>query len=174
MRNSVCDNKALVLKRDAKKWISFWLTGIVFLVATQLVGGGMWWYWPSIVLWFAGFLFATVQLIPGSASLKLDRTGITITKLFKKRFVSWDDCSEFKVWTYEYTSYWPFTFKQSGVVFSSGRSGWLVEMNKKHTGEDDFLPGTYGLDAEGLCSLLDEWHQTSRSATSSGTDSSKL
>ncbi|MCP5081407.1 MAG: hypothetical protein GY948_06880 [Alphaproteobacteria bacterium] len=169
MRNFKDDNKVILLKRDARKWMWTWLCAALFLIGTQLLGTdmkfGVWGYWASTAFWSVGILIATVQLIPGSSSLKLDRAGITITKLFKKRFVSWDDCSEFKVCTYGYAGYWPLTMKLNGVVFSSGLSGWLAEMSKKRTGEDDGLSGTYGLSAEELCSLLNEWRRILRGAS---------
>ncbi len=164
MENSKDDNKTVLLKPDTRKWLLILLFAAAGVVVAQLSGsdmkGGVFGYWFVLVFGSVGSLIAAIQLIPGSSSLKLDRAGITITKVFRKRFVPWCECSEFKVWAVDDPYYWLFRSRSEFVLFSSGRSDRNAEANKKLFGEDDSLPDTYGMSAQALCDLLNEWRRT--------------
>ncbi len=148
----------LLLEPDPTK--AMWQLAISsgLLVLTEFgkhAAGATWVYWLLMSIWAAGFLSAAILLMPGSTSLKLDNKGFTITNYFKKRYVSWRDCTEFKIWT----SHVIRKREIDMVVFSSGRNGLLGHMIKKQSGEDDFLPEYYGMEPEVLCDLMNERRQ---------------
>ncbi len=163
MKNLKDDNKTVLLKPSVRKWLLMLSFTVAGVVTAQLSGsdmkGGVFGYWFVLVFGSVGSLIAAIQLIPGSSSLKLDRAGITITKVFRKRFVPWCECGEFKVRVLEADYRWLTWTKSEFVMFSSGRSDWNAEMSRKLTGEDDYLPDTYGMRAQALCDLLNEWRR---------------
>lgn len=108
--------------------------------------------WLAVAFFGFGCFIALVSLLPGSNYLELRPDGMQMSTLYRKWLVRWRDVETF----------FP--------VLSNGQKtvGWLYNepyrvqaiINKvtmRLTGADAGLPDTYGLTAEALAHLLNEW-----------------
>ncbi|MEM7462236.1 MAG: hypothetical protein AAF362_06100 [Pseudomonadota bacterium] len=158
MKNLKSKQGEILLKPSIKKWGTMWfaMTALfLYMLISEADSGWDWFDWLVGLSSSFGILISTFQLIPGSSSLRIGDNGFTITKFFKKRFVGWGDCTEFKVW-----SRYSRGFKMADfVVFSTGRNGLWDQYSKRLSGKDDCLPDTYGMKAEVLCQLMNERRQ---------------
>jgi hypothetical protein len=98
--------------------------------------------WAGILFFGAGVVVFSVQLIPGSAYLKLDPAGFTICSLFKLHSYRWDEVDSFEV--------------------AGSRKSILCNFSRLHRSRRYFkLLDTYGMSAEKLAKTLNEWRQRS-------------
>ena len=97
-----------------------------------------------LIAWFAivffGFcaIISIVLLLPGAASLGLDRDGFEITSLFRRRRVRWRDASGFEVLDL------PIRGARKQVVYDGTGmvAGALAKLNAKLAGRNAGLPDT--------------------------------
>jgi len=102
------------------------------------------------------FLVAVIQLIPGSAFLLIDSSGITFSSLFRKTSLSWSVFQELFV----------VRMSQNGLkvvdmigfnfvpTYDRSRAGRAIATTL--TGCEGALPDTYGMKAEELARLLND------------------
>lgn len=110
--------------------------------------------WASLLFFGLCLLIAIIQLIPGSAQLRLTDEGFVVRQMFRDKHYSWRDVSRFRVWKEPASG-------QSSVVFDvTGDSGVLASTNRRLTGgAGTGLPDTYGLDAEELAGIMEDWRR---------------
>lgn len=108
--------------------------------------------WLAVAFFGFGCFIALVSLLPGSSYLELRPDGMQMCTLYRKWLVRWRDVETF----------FP--------VLSNGQKtvGWLYneqyrvqaiinKISMRLTGADAGLPDTYGMTAEALADLLNEW-----------------
>jgi hypothetical protein len=121
-----------------------------FGMVTQAAPGG----WFVLVVFALGTIIAAVALLPGAASLKLDRDGFQTTSLFRRRRTLWQDVTGF-----EPASIPPSMLKL--VVYddvnAAGRA--VAGLNAAIAGRNAGLPDTYGLSAADLARLMTRWRE---------------
>ena len=98
-----------------------------------------------------GFVVSIIQLIPGSASLTLDRDGFTTSSLFKKSTIRWHDIARFGVARIRRRKMVTLHYDRGYVGQETSRS-----IARQLTGAEGALPDTYGLKAEDLADLMNE------------------
>lgn len=145
----------LQLKTSPWRHLGLLVISLVFVAIGILMvrdGEGIGWF----VLGFFGLcaLAFAVQMLPGASRLRLDRDGFTVTSLFRSSTVRWSEVSRFFVaqvggramvcWDY------------AGAV---PRSTASRRLSRTLAGVEAGLPDTYGLNAEALAELLEDWRQ---------------
>ena len=145
----------LVLTRSIGRWLGVLATCVLFVVTSgALLWAGEAPFWSILGLGFfgAGSIVAAVQLLPRAGELRLDQDGFTIRSLFRTQALCWRDVTApFRVVKIR---------SQKMVGFDlAGADGtrYLAELSKSVAGVHAGLPDTYGLRAEDLAALMNEW-----------------
>jgi len=112
---------------------------------------------PSVGWLCAGFfglgvMIAIVSLLPGSSYLDLSSTGFEIRSLYRKWFVRWTDVQEFYPVVISNRRMVGWDYSAAYTAHSLGR-----KISRGMSGIEAGLPDTYGMSAESLASLLNEW-----------------
>lgn len=107
------------------------------------------------VLFGAGAVVSVLMLTPDRAYLLLTPSGFTIRTLFRCKEFHWEEVEEFRATSLKGTPWVVFTLSPQGKARLSGTV--LQPMNKAVSGGDDNLPDTYGMSAEALAELLNQW-----------------
>lgn len=106
--------------------------------------------WFEILFFGLCLLAGLAQLHPGCSYLQLDREGFTLCSLFRRHRFRWEEIEGFYV---------VFAGREMvGWKFSAGcRAVALFKLNRAIAGCDAALPDTYGMSAEELASLMNQW-----------------
>ena len=108
--------------------------------------------WLCVGFFGLGAIVALVSLIPGSSYLELRPDGIEICSLFRKWFVRWGDVQYFFPMVVSHREMVGWNYSESYTAQSFGR-----KLSSGMAGVEAALPDTYGLTAEALSCLLNEW-----------------
>lgn len=113
--------------------------------------------WAAILFFGTGGVIFCLQLLPGSAYLKLDSSGFTICSLYRAHSARWDEVKSFEV-----ASFW----RRKVVVFnfsSAHRSQEIARKLSTSIGgyEAALSPEAYGLSAEEFAAMMNSWRQRS-------------
>lgn len=115
---------------------------------------------PAVV-WIGAVFFAVcalvflLQLIPGASYLRLTEHGFVVRSIFRTwPLVPWCCVSVFRV-----TSVSGQQLVIYDNVVDATHSPRLAQANRWLTGSSSGLPDTYGLTAEALAALLNEWRE---------------
>jgi hypothetical protein len=149
--------ETVVLRSSRLKWLALLLASMVFVLGGALIffaapngrGGGV------VVAGFFGLtaVLALVQLLaPGRIELSPD--GFTIYGLGTRRTTPWSDVSSFS--TAQASALSKIVTVNPADSRSLGRAGAAV---RKVVGFNRALPDTYGLSAEDLAALMNDWHR---------------
>jgi hypothetical protein len=133
----------LTLKASRLRYVGHLIASIRLVAeGAFLVWQGHPFGWAGILFFGAGVVVFSLQLIPGSAYLKLDPVGFTMCSLFKPRSYRWDEVDSFDV--------------------SGSRKSVLSNFSRSHRGRGYLeLRDAYGMSAERLAATLNEWRQRS-------------
>lgn len=152
-----------LLELKPSPWRHLGLLGVslVFVaIGIFMVRDGDWMGW--FVLGFFGLcaLVFAVQMLPGASRLRLDRHGFTFTSLFRSSTVPWSEVSGFFVAPVGGRAMvcWEYAANVPRDVRSRRLSRALA-------GVEAGLPETYGLRAEALAELLEDWRRRHASPT---------
>jgi hypothetical protein len=108
--------------------------------------------WFCLAFFSLCALIFLVQLVPGASYLKLDAQGFTVRSLFRSTSYTWSEIVAFAPGR---------VGGNRGVVFNltpdSERQRRLRRFNAATLGAEAALPDTYGLSAERLAEILNEW-----------------
>ena len=145
----------LTLRPSMRKWL------LVLLGCGVFDAGGLWmvaraapWGWYVLIAFALGTIIAAMMLLPGAASLELDRDSFQTTTLFRRHRMRWQDVSEF-----EPVSIPPSMQKMVAYddVNVAGRP--LAHLSVAIAGHNSALPDTYGLSAAGLARVMTRWRE---------------
>jgi len=116
-------------------------------------------------------LLATVQLIPGRASLRIAREGLVARTPLRTRRWAWNDIEHFRGYEIQqpYVSTKHVGFDRRDLTPS--RQGLWRTVSRGMSGVDETLPDTYGLSHDDLAQLLDDARE--RYATEHGPSASE-
>ncbi|MEQ6123281.1 STM3941 family protein [Pseudotenacibaculum sp. MALMAid0570] len=109
--------------------------------------------WGTIIFFGLGVIVAILKLIPGSSYLKLTKEGFEIRSLYRSHFTKWNDVENFRVnsirtW-YSYNKMVMFDYHKNHTKYTFGK-----RLSKA-------LPETYGMSAQKLSELMNEWKSKS-------------
>lgn len=123
--------------------------GACLVVKGELLAG-----WLCIIFFGLGVAIGCVSLLPGCNYLDLKPEGMEFRSLYRTWFVRWDDVHEFI----------PISVSRRSMV------GWNPvshDREQRHwrrlsaglSGVESALPDTYGMSAEKLAALLNDWRR---------------
>jgi hypothetical protein len=147
--------ESLTLRPRKLTLILLLLGGLMFVVAGIFMAReGNWMGYACIAFFGLVIPLSIIQMLPGSAYLKLDTEGFTIRHVFRTRFIPWSWVDEFLVININPMSF--AKMKRVGVNFlhPEGQTSVYREISKGLSGSEDMLPDTYGKKAEELAALL--------------------
>jgi hypothetical protein len=110
--------------------------------------------WAIIVLFGVIVLMSFVVLLPGSTYLRLTPQGFEQRLLFRTRKQSWQPIERFQ--SYRHLTHWK---RNIGIIFDPSYKSHarLRRFNRSLDGVDGALSDTYGLSANELANLMNEW-----------------
>jgi hypothetical protein len=139
-------------------------------VSASLVAGGAltvqeghpigWAGWAAIFFFGSGVIVFCLLLLPGSAYLKLDPAGFTVCSLFRVHSTRWYEVDSFEVGTIAGRKLVVFNFSNlhRGQDFARALASSI-------SGHEGALPETYGLSAEELAAMMNDWRQRAGAST---------
>lgn len=145
--------QALVLKPKEAKYVGL----ILFCLALGAAGvsmarSGKAAGWFVAGLFGVGGLVLTIQLLPGASYLALKPEGFVMCSFFRPWAFSWTDVDSFSVGSMGRNKVVTFRFSESYQKQTGAR-----KLARAISGAEAALPDTYGMDAEELARLLNEW-----------------
>jgi len=145
----------LTLYPSRRKWILMLLgCGVFDAIGIEMVADAAPWGWFGLIFFGLCTIIAAVMLLPGAASLELDRDGFQATTLFRRHRTRWQDVTGF-----EPVSIPPSMQKMVAYddVNAAGRP--LANLSVAIAGRNSALPDTYGLSAAGLARVMTQWRE---------------
>lgn len=135
---------------------SFVIIGLFILKKEPVIG------WIGIVFFGLCLIVSIIELIPGSSHLKLTRDGFEMRHLFRSYHTPWVDVKGFRV-GYITTRYMRkkmvmFDLSENCTKYKTGRK--LVRLLRGRV--EACLADTYGMSAEKLAALMNEWKSRSK------------
>jgi len=109
--------------------------------------------WLLTVFFGAGVIIFCVTLLPGSSYLELDPAGFTVCSLFRSRTTRWSEIDEFRVAELG---------TRKSVVFNYSKHRFEKFIQKASYVIADCegaLPDTYGLSADALAAMMNDWRK---------------
>ena len=135
---------------------------VLLALSLALTGAGAWIVvddqaWGYVVVGFFGLaaIVFAIALLPGAGRLELTSRGFTVTWLFRRWHVSWNDVERFYP-----TPLAPGPVTAVGISFNpeyespAAPRGFLRGLGLRDEG---LLPDNFGMDAAQLAALLNEW-----------------
>jgi hypothetical protein len=112
--------------------------------------------WMIAAIFGLGAVVFIVNLIPGVSYLKLNRGGFVVRSLFRTwPLRPWSEVSEFRVATFG-------PGNQRVLYDFEGGPAALRKINTAIVGATNALPETYGLKAQELADLMNDWRHRNR------------
>jgi hypothetical protein len=93
-----------------------------------------------------------LNILPNASHLRLTKEGFEVKSLYRARTYSWSDVHDFRVYEVENKKMVGFDLSDSHPTGATTR-----KVSSALTGVEDGLPDTYGMKAEALARLMDEW-----------------
>ena len=150
----------LTLYPSTRKWVTVLLACILF------DAGGFWmvaqaapWGWYVLIVFGFFTIIAAVMLLPGAASLRLDRDGFETTSLFRRSRTSWRDASGF-----EPVAIPPAMEKMVAYDNVKASRRAVARINVAIAGRNAALPDTYGRSADSLAAVMAQWRERAQSS----------
>lgn len=135
--------------------------GLVLPLLLTAVGIWMVLYKNAILGWIAtiffglGVVIAFINLLPNASYLKLYKDGFEFCTMYKKDRYNWDDIQSFSTGTANFKTMVTFNFAESFQKYKTMR-----KVSAKIGGKEGALPDTYGLTANELAYLMNEYKHT--------------
>ncbi|MFY2765148.1 STM3941 family protein [Arenimonas sp. MALMAid1274] len=134
---------------------AFVALGIFLVLRGQMLLG-----WLNVGFFGLGVAVAAISLLPGSNYLRLSRDGFEVCSLYRRGTVRWRDVQAF----------FPAEIARRPLVcwnyaddYDRQRAGRLLATEL--AGVEAALPDTYGLSADALAQLLNQWRARSLDAS---------
>jgi membrane associated rhomboid family serine protease len=146
----------IVLRPSRRRWSVLLVLSVVlaaasalaFIAAPNVIAGA------GLVLFGAGVVVATLQLIPGRAYLGIAPDGLVVRTGLKTTHWEWNDIEHFRAYEvhHQYGSVKQVGFDRRDLT--PERQGLWKTISRGMSGVDVALPDTYGLPHDGLAELL--------------------
>ena len=131
--------------------LSFTAVGVAMLLEGEGLSA-----WFAASFFGLGLAVSLANLWPGASYLKLTPTGMECRSLFRRWSMPWKAVGEFGVAQARYKKIVVINLSDWGYPQQADINLWL-------TGATHALPDTYGLKAEELAKLLNEWRRSALS-----------
>ncbi len=142
-----------ILKPKKLKTLGLLLISILFVTAGFFIKDNKPFIaWSSILFFGLGIIVFLIQLLPNSSYLKLTSKGFEIRNLYKSHFTSWSDIESFTTGIIGTNKMVMFNYSKEHNKHSSGK-----KVARNLSGSEGGLPNTYGMKAEDLAKLLNDW-----------------
>ena len=113
--------------------------------------------WLPFIFFGLGILVSIVMMLPGASYIRLYAEGCEVCSLFKKRRVRWGDIGPLSVSTISKNKMVVFDYSPNYTDHVSSR-----QLAKNMTGFEGALHDTFGMSAEELAGVMNEWRTTAR------------
>lgn len=172
-------SETLVLGSRSRKWYWVLLGCLVFVaagIAMIATGDDAAFGWLSVVFFGAGIVVSCLNLFTKVSSLRVAADGLTVRSLGRSQRFGWGDVGEFHVAKVGHIEHPAGALLDVAGVAISGlgnppgitgvafdfeegytRTPGMRRVLKKASGFEGALPDTYGMSAEALAQLLNEW-----------------
>jgi hypothetical protein len=156
-----CDNLSLRPSVVGYFWLlllcSAFLCGGIWMIS---VGQSKGWFVASFG--GLGVIVTLVQSLPNASYLVLTKKGFVVRSLFRSHSYSWQEVGAFSVATIKRNRIVVFSF---ATTYQRARK--VRTLLRTFAGYEGALPDTYGMKADDLASLLNEWRAKSDPLSSS-------
>lgn len=152
----------LRLKPGKLKWSAIFVASLAFLAGgSAMISAGLLSGWLVVAFFGLGVLVALFQLFGNRSYLLLTPEAYTIGSPIRSATVRWSDVDSFSVSRLGYNRMVMVNYAPEHEARST-----LRHFNRVLVGHDAALPDTYGMGAERLAALMNEWK--ARHAPASG------
>jgi hypothetical protein len=141
------------LKPDRRRYLlllipsaGFVVSGVFMVRAADPIG------WAVVLLFGAGVVVFCLTLLPGSAYLRLDPAGFTVCTLYRAHSTRWFEVESFNVARIGSRKMVVFNFSD----LHPGQE-FVRKLSSAVSGYEAALPETYGLSAEELAAIMNDW-----------------
>jgi hypothetical protein len=143
----------LVLRPRRLTWVFVLLLSAAFTAGGALMvkSGDPRGWWPFVFFALCAII-SSVNLLPGASRLTLTRDGFATTSLYRTSFIPWSHVQVFVAGKVGPNRGVVFDFSPEYSAAARARS-----FSKALTGAEGALPDTYGLSAERLAAVLNDW-----------------
>ena len=161
--NAHSDQAFLILRPSPHQWLLIFGGCAMFVLLAVGLRMEPWITWMTLIFFGGGGVLSLVQLIPGSAELRISRRGFTTRQFFRDRFVPWGEVKRFFV----------VAIRASGsttkiVAFNyrpdSPLRGRRHALSRQMTGCDASLRDMYGYDVGELAEMMERWRSENNEA----------
>ncbi|MDQ3713913.1 MAG: hypothetical protein M3388_17075 [Acidobacteriota bacterium] len=146
------NQNTLTLKTKPTKTLFYLLGSLIFVVIGVLTLEGTFVHWLIIGFFGLGSIVFALLLLPTASYLRLTPEGFTMCSLFRSHSYNWSEIEDFAVGKMA---------NMETVIFDHSlfykNQNTLRKTNKKFFGFEAGLPDTYGMSAEELANLMNEW-----------------
>jgi hypothetical protein len=126
----------------------------------------LWWQemgWFLIVCSVVWLVVGLINLLPGATFLRLTAEGLCLSTIFYRQELRWDDIVSFSLFQFNVprgalkSSFRARTFVVADISPDAKHPPKGVEKMRRVYGCDFFFPFTFGMPAQQLADLLNEW-----------------
>jgi len=145
----------LVLRPSKYRRLVYFLIGLGFTgIGGLMIWNGDWGGWFVAGFFGVCTVVAAASILPGASSLRLSAEGFTVCNLFTRYSVKWAEIGP---------CFPGFIAGSKRVLFrftDPARSPRLQAMGRALYGAEGALPDTYGMSADALANLMNEWRKS--------------
>jgi hypothetical protein len=152
------DSSPCVLYPSRIRSLAFLLVSVLFVL------GGIWLRedgsvaaWLTIVVFGLSAAVFSANLLPGSSYLKLTSEGFERRVLFRTHSEAWKNIQRFEAYRNPTSSSRLVGFFYEPDYASSARGAAGRKISRSMVGVDGALPDTYGMSADELAELMNNW-----------------
>lgn len=157
------DPSPRVLYPSRSKSVAFLVVSVLFVV------GGIWLRedgpvaaWLTIVFFGLCAAVFSANLLPGSSYLKLTSEGFEQRVLFRTHSEAWKNIQRFEAYRNSTSSSRLVGFFYEPDYASTARGAAGRKISRSMVGLDGALPDTYGMSADELAELMNNWLQSNK------------
>jgi len=108
-----------------------------------------------VVFFLAGAILSFLMLSPDRNHLLLTAKGFTVRSMLKSQTFRWEEVEEFQTMSVKAATMVVYSLSTQGKLRFT-ESMWR-KLNKALSGGEESLPDTYGMSAEALADLMNQW-----------------
>lgn len=108
--------------------------------------------WVIVLFFGLCVLVALIQMLPNSSFLKLTEEGFEVRNFFKSNVTKWSEVDSFRVGNVGGQKMVMYDFSEEHQKYNVGK-----KIAKSLSGSEGALPDTYGMKANELATLMNDW-----------------